>query len=177
MSRNSLKLGRLRWFCSGIWSIGLSEVSLRVKELTMLKALAGGVVGAVTLNAVHESMRRAVPHAPRVDVIGTRAIRRPIEAAGYSPPKWSDAHRYALYGDLASNAAYYSLAAIGQSKNATARGALLGFLGGVGAAVLPPLIGLGKQPHRASPWTELMTVAWYTIGGIAAGKAIESLGD
>jgi hypothetical protein len=143
----------------------------------MLKALAGGVIGSVTLNLVHESMRRAVPHAPRVDVIGTRAIRRPIKAAGYQPPKWDDAHRYALYGDLASNAAYYSLAAIGPAKHATTRGAILGLIGGIAAVALPPLIGLGKQPHRLSPWTELMTVAWYTLGGIAAGKAVESLGE
>lgn len=144
--------------------------------MSLLKALVGGAAGAVTLNLVHESARRAIPHAPRVDVIGTRAIRRPMEAAGMSPPKWHDAHRYALYGDLLSNAAYYSLAALGDRRNAVGRGVLLGLIGGIGAVALPPLVGLGKQPHRMSPWTELLTVAWYTIGGYAAGKVAESLG-
>jgi hypothetical protein len=50
-------------------------------------------------------------------------------------------------------------------------------LAGVGAVVLPPLLGLGQQPGRRTPWTELMTVAWYTAGGVAAAAVAERLDD
>jgi hypothetical protein len=143
----------------------------------MLKALASGLAGAVALNLVHETMRRVVPHAPRVDVIGTRAIRRPIEASGRRPPNWRRLHRYALAGDLTANALYYSLVAAGPPESAVARGLALGVVGGLGAALLPPALGLGRQPHRLTPMTEALTVAWYAIGGLAAGGAARLLAD
>jgi hypothetical protein len=145
--------------------------------MSILNALASGVAGAVTLNLIHESVRRALPHAPRVDVIGTRAVRRSFEAVGRQPPPWGRAHQYALAGDLASNTAYYSLAALGDPRGAVARGVALGLIGGVGAVVLPPLLGLGQQPHRKSPWTEMLTVAWYTAGGYVAGKLARTLAE
>jgi hypothetical protein len=136
----------------------------------MLNALASGVAGSLAVNAVHESMRRVVPHAPRMDVIGTRAIRRPMVAAGYKPPHWNKLHNMALAGDLVANSIYYALAAAGPRETARMRGLLLGLAAGVGGVVLPPLMGLGNPPHRKAPYTQLMTIAWYTLGGIVAGE-------
>lgn len=141
----------------------------------MLRELTSGLVGAAALTVVHETVRRLIPHAPRMDVIGTRALRRPIMAAGYAPPRYATLHAAALAGDLLLNAAYYSAAAAGSRESAIRRGLLLGLAAGAGAVVLPPLMGLGRPPHRKAPVTDLLTVAWYTLGGLAAAEAARVL--
>ena len=141
----------------------------------MLKELTSGLIGAAALSAVHEAVRRLLPHAPRMDVIGTRALRRPIVAAGYQPPHYNTLHAAALAGDLLLNSLFYSLAAAGSRETALRRGLLLGLAAGAGAVALPPLLGLGRQPHRKTPATELLTVAWYTLGGLAAAEAARVL--
>ena len=144
----------------------------------MLREFAAGLTGAIALTAVHETARRVVPHAPRMDVIGTRAIARPLRAAGRTPPRYRTLHRAALAGDLVSNALYYSLIGLtGPRRTALPRGLLFGLAAGVGAALLPPVLGLGKIPHRKSPITELLTVAWYTLGGLAAAGALRAGAD
>ena len=45
-------------------------------EPSPLAAIGAGLAGAVALTLVHETARRVIPHAPRVDVIGVRAIAR-----------------------------------------------------------------------------------------------------
>ena len=137
-------------------------------EPSPLIALASGLAGAAALTLVHETARRAIPHPPRMDVIAVRAIARPVRAAGYRPPRYRTLHGAALAGDLVSNAAYYSLIGAGRREHAWRNGAVLGLLAGLGAAVLPPLLGLGQSPHRKTPWTQALTVAWYFIGGLTA---------
>ena len=145
-------------------------------RMDAIHAIGGGVIGAGVLTAIHESARRVVPGAPRVDVIGMRAIRRPIEAMGKRPPRGRTLHKMALGGDLIANAAYYALVGVGRPENAIKRGLALGLAAGLGAALLPPVIGLGRQPHRRTPATQLMTVAWYTLGGLAAAGAYRLFG-
>lgn len=137
----------------------------------MLKEIASGVVGAATLTAVHESARRIIPGAPRVDIIGKRAIARPMNAMGYRPPAGRRLYWWTLAAEVISNGLFYGLVGLGGRKNAWRRGAVMGLGAGLGAAFLPPYLGLGRQPQRKSPWTELMTIAWYTLGGVAAGAA------
>ncbi|HEX8916014.1 MAG TPA: hypothetical protein VF796_26945 [Humisphaera sp.] len=141
----------------------------------MLKELAGGLVGAAAVNVLNESIRRTVPHAPRMDVIGTRALRQGMKAVGVEPPHWNRALPYALAGDIASNALYYAAAGAGSRRHVVARGLALGLLGGIGAVALPPMLGLGNQPHRRSPFTELGTVAYYVVGGLVAAGAMRLL--
>ena len=71
-----------------------------------------------------------------------------------------------LAGDIVSNAAYYSLT--GSGKNAWLRGGLLGLAAGVGGVVLPGPLGLGTAPSNRTTKTQVMTVAWYLLGGLAA---------
>jgi hypothetical protein len=143
----------------------------RNPEPSPLAAIGAGVAGAVALTLVHETARRVIPHAPRVDVIGVRAIARPLRAAGYQPPHFNTLHNAALAGELVSNSAYYSLIGAGDASHAWRRGAILGLLAGVGAALLPPVMGLGQQPHRRTPFTQMLTIAWYFLGGLAAAGA------
>src|SRR5687768_17109686 len=123
----------------------------------MLQALGSGLAGAVALTLVHETARGVLPHAPRGDVIATRAIARPMRAMGYQPPHYNRLHNAALAGDVVSNGAYYSLVGVGNREYVWHRGALLGLLGGLGAALLPPVIGLGNPPHRKTPYTQILT--------------------
>jgi hypothetical protein len=76
---------------------------------------------------------------------------------------------------VVSNSLYYALVAAGEPARSVRRGLMLGLIGGIGAVVLPPLLGLGQQPHRKTPATELMTVAWYTLAGLAAGATNQML--
>lgn len=138
---------------------------------------ASGAAGAAALTLLHESARRVIPHAPRVDVIGMRSIRRPIEALGGTPPRGRTLYGLSLLGEFASNAAYYAMVAAGDPRDSFRRGAALGLAAGVGAVLLPPVMGLGRQPHRRAPYTQLMTIAWYTVGGIAAAAAARALAE
>jgi hypothetical protein len=106
-----------------------------------------------------------------MDVIGMRALSSLIRSFGGRPPRGRTLFRETLAGDLLSNTLYYALVGAGSRQTRLSRGILLGAAAGLGAAVLPPLIGLGRQPGERRPKTPLMTIAWYTAGGIAAALA------
>ena len=133
-----------------------------------LHAIASGAAGAVTLTLAHQAASATLEDAPRVDIVAERALAAGYRAAGQVPPPRAQLHRMALAGDLVSNSLYYSLVGVGDPRHALRRGAILGFLGGLGAALLPPVLGLGKNPVQRTPQTIAMTVAWYTLGGLAA---------
>jgi hypothetical protein len=139
----------------------------------MLKALGSGLFGACVLTLIHETARRVIDDAPRMDVVGMRAIAKTMRAASVEPPV--PLHEAALAGELVSNSLYFSLVGAGSSRNALRNGAILGLAAGLGAAFLPERLGLGRQPTEDSPQTEIMTIAWYTLGGIAAGAAYGAL--
>ncbi len=143
--------------------------------MAIWKALASGAVGSCVLTLVHETARRLVPNAPRMDVIGMRAIARPMREIGEDPPPRDTLFSVTMAGDLAGNALYYSLVGLGGAKNALVRGAMLGAAAGLGGAFLPPVLGLGQQPGAHFPATQAMTTAWYLVGGLAAGAAYRSL--
>lgn len=138
-------------------------------------ALLAGTAGAVVLNLLHEAARRVVPDAPRVDLVGRRALVRGLDAAGAVPPDERTLYGATLAGDVVSNALYYGLVGLGPRTGRRRRGLLLGLAAGVGAAVLPPHLGLGEAAVRRSPATAAMTVAWYTAGGLAAAVAADAL--
>jgi len=139
----------------------------------MLKALGSGLVGAVALTLIHETARRVAPEtAPRVDVLGMRAIAKAARAVDAEPPV--PLHEAALVGDIVSNSLYYSLVGAGQRADALRNGALLGLAAGLGAVFLPGPLGLGRQPTD-TPTTQALTVAWYLAGGLAAGAAYAAL--
>jgi hypothetical protein len=140
----------------------------------MLKALGSGLLGAFTLTLVHETARRYIDDAPRMDVVGMRAIKRAAHAAGTEPP--DPLHEAALVGDIVTNSLYYGLVGLGSREDALRNGAILGLAAGLGAVFLPGPLGLGRQPTEDTPQTELMTVAWYLLGGLAAGAAYGALG-
>jgi hypothetical protein len=143
----------------------------------LLRALGPGLIGATSLTLVHEGARRVLEHPPRMDVLGKRALKKGIRWFGGRPAHGRRLHRQSLAGDLLSNTLFYSLVALGRPKRPYLRGAVLGLLAGWGAVVLPPYLGLGKRPARARTSTSLLTVAWYTLGGLFAARATRGLLD
>jgi len=141
-----------------------------------LNALASGLVGACILTAIHETTRRLVPNAPRMDILGMRAIEKLMHKAdAESPADDRKLHTWAMVGDVISNSLYYSLA--GTGKGSWVRGALLGAGAGIGAVVLPGPLGLGKAPSNRTDETKAMTVGLYLLGGLATAAVGYLLSD
>ena len=126
-------------------------------------SLVSGMAGAVALTAVHQAARSMSDSAPRMDVVGMRALARGARAADTELPETHKGlYRAALAGDLICNTAYYSLA------TSYKRGAAMGLLAGIGALMLPQRLGLGAPPRSDLLSNQVMTVAWYVVGGLAA---------
>lgn len=150
-------------------------VGMKGAGMRLATAVISGAVGASALTGVHEIVRRVLPEAPRVDIVGMRAIAAGLRGVNQPPPPSDELFNWALVGDMLSNSAYYSLAAIGRPEGAVRRGLLLGLGAGVAAVALPPILGLGARPTGRTPLTQALTVAWYTLGGIAAGTTARQL--
>jgi hypothetical protein len=138
----------------------------------LLTAGAAGLAGAGAVTLIHETMRRLDPDAPRMDVLGMRAISKILRSAGTEPPAEDKLFGLTLAGDILSNSLYYSLT--GSGKNAWLRGTLLGLAAGVGGVVLPGPLGLGTAPSNRTTKTKVMTVTWYLLGGLAAAAVAKA---
>ena len=142
--------------------------------MKLLHSLAAGFAGAIALNILHETARRLRPEdAPRMDVLGERGLRKLLAAADAPQPDDDTAFALTMAGDVVSNGLYYSL--VGGGPNAVARGLGLGLAAGIGGVVLPGPLGLGEAPSNRTPQTKLMTVVWYTVGGLVAGVVAQAL--
>ena len=135
------------------------------------RAFAAGSVGAAALTTVHQLARAITPDAPRMDVVGSRAIVKSYEAAGAAVPSSCTVDRMALVGDLLCNSAYYSLIACGRKANVWRRAVALGLAAGAGALLLPRRLGLGDPPRSYRRPNQAMTLAWYMIGALATAAA------
>jgi hypothetical protein len=139
----------------------------------MKNALLAGLAGALALNALHETVRRIRPEdAPRMDVLGMRALTHLFRATDHNPPPAPQLHKLTLATDVLANGLYYSLVA---GKGAWWRGAALGLAAGVGGVLLPGPLGLGERQSNRTPQTQAMTVAWYLVGGLVAAATYRAL--
>lgn len=143
--------------------------------MSVLRAAASGFAGACALTLIHESARRSLPRAPRMDVLGMRAIAKSMRGVGQEPPPEDELHALALAGDVAGNSLYYGLVGAGRPEGALLRGMILGLAAGVGAVLLPEPLGLGEAPSARTPETKAMTVGLYLAGGLTAGLAYRLL--
>jgi hypothetical protein len=155
--------------------VHVSEITVVPESRHFLSALGPGIAGALSVTLIHEGARRVLAHPPRMDVLGKRSLKKGARWLGLRPSHGRRLHRQALAGDLVSNSLYYALVALGRPRRPYLRGVLLGGLAGLGAVLLPPVLGLGRRPSQAKPSTALLTVAWYLLGGLAAARATRSL--
>lgn len=140
-----------------------------------IQNILGGMAGAVVLNLVHETARQYMPNAPRVDLIGKEAINKSLTGANKKPLHGKPLYITTLGADIAANALYYSLAGTGNDKNIMLKGVALGLAAGIGALTLTDKLGLDDSPVNRTTETKLLTVAWYTLGGIIAAATIKAL--
>jgi hypothetical protein len=141
---------------------------------TWLKSLMSGAVGAAALTLVHEAGRRRLPYAPRLDVLGMRALRRmsPFE---HEAPRSSRLRRWALAGDLIANSLYYAAIPARTRRATWGRAAALGLAAGAGALMAPSRLGLGDAPGSERRANQAMTMAWYVAGAMAAAAAANGM--
>lgn len=138
-------------------------------------SLVSGLAGALVLTAVHEVARRQLSDAPRMDVLGMRALRRYVPGLEHERPRSSRLHRLALAGDIVANAAYYAAVPGATAARTWTRAATLGLAAGVGALALPRRLGLGDPPNAGTPANRVMTVAWYLAGALASAAMARAL--
>jgi hypothetical protein len=138
------------------------------------RSLMGGVAGALALTAVHEVGRRLLTHAPRMDEVAMRGLRRILPRGQRDPRRL---HQLALGGDLVSNSLYYSAIAAPTSKATWTRAVVLGTAAGVGALLLPERLGLGAPQNSEHRANQFMTIGWYLAGALAAAFVATRMRD
>ena len=144
---------------------------MQQESCSWLASLASGVVGALALTAIHEGARRVLPHPPRMDTLGRRAVKKSLHATGHDTKTRAELQRWALLGDIAANTLYYAAVARGAGRARWGRALALGTLAGLGAMAAPPYLGLGRAPNSQYASTHLMTIAWYLAGALASAAA------
>src|SRR5690349_3189511 len=140
-----------------------------------LSALGGGLAGAFAVTLIHETVKRVVPEAPRMDLLGMNAIQKGLNKAGIKKPSDDRLFTWALVGDLVSNSLYYSMAGFGRDKNVWLRSSLLGLAAGIGAVTLPGPMGLEERHSNKSLSTQLITVGLYVAGAVATAAVMKWL--
>lgn len=138
-------------------------------------ALEGGLAGAAALTLIHETIKKALPGAPRLDLLGIQAVSKGIKALNANQPGDRKLYGMAIAADLISNALYYSLSGIGGSKGAITKGAALGLGAGLSAVLLPDKIGLSEHHTNRRIETRILTVGLYVLGGIVASVVLKKL--
>jgi hypothetical protein len=141
-------------------------MSYNKKNMKPIAAIGGGLAGACTITLIHETMKRIVPEAPRMDLLGMNAISKGMHAAGANIPSNKKLFAWSLAGDLVSNSIYYSLAGIGKEKNVWLRSSLLGLAAGISAVTLPSQMGLNGKHTNKRLSTKVLTVGLYVAGAL-----------
>lgn len=145
--------------------------------MKLLRALGAGLVGAAAVTIMTEIARRIYPEAPRLDLLGMRAVTKTMQKTGIDVPDRQQVFNIAMAGDLLSNTAYYSLVGTGKADQTTwVRGGILGLLAGLGGLIVPSMTGLGNYPTNRSLATQLLTIGYYLFGGMAAAETYRLMG-
>ena len=133
-----------------------------------IASLGGGLAGACAVTLIHESVRRIVPKAPRMDLLGMNALSKGLNAAGIKTPTGNKLYTLALAGDILSNSMNYALAGSGNEKNIWLKSSMLGLAAGIAAVTLPGPLGLEEKHSAKTTETKLMTVGLYVAGALIA---------
>ena len=127
-----------------------------------------GLAGSLALTILHETLRKTVSSAPRMDKLGEQSLRKILDAEDLPIPSENKQYAITMAGDVIGNAMYYSMVGI-QPGRSMLTGTLLGLSAGIGAVALPEKMGLNKQYSNATTKTQILTVLIYLTGGLVAG--------
>lgn len=142
--------------------------------MKLKRNLLGGLVGALALNVLHETVRRFDADAPRIELVGEEALSKTIKKAGLQPPSGEPLYFATMAADIFSNSIYYSLIGLGKKKNLLCNGLTYGVVAGVGALLLTKPLGLNDAPVNRTGRTKIMTVAYYAFGGLVAAGVMKA---
>jgi len=135
------------------------------------KALTGGLAGAVLMTLVHNYFKENIKDAPRIDELGMEALKKILGKDTFSGK--DELHQLSILSDLLSNGLAYSLAAASK-KYPVWTGALIGGLIGLATTNIPQRLGLKKDFAANTIKTTLMSIAYYTFGGLVSGAIIKN---
>jgi hypothetical protein len=141
--------------------------------MKLITNLIGGIAGSIALNILHETVKQFDHDAPRADLVGEEVLNNSLQAAGSKPLSGNGLYAVALAGDVISNSLYYSLIGTGRKKHLLLRGAVYGIAAGVGALTLTKPLGLSDAPVTRTNRTKVMTVCYYTFGGLVTALTIK----
>lgn len=137
-------------------------------------SLISGLAGSLALTILHETLRKNVPLAPRMDLMGEEGMAKVLSAIGVPVPSEPQLFNVTMGSDIVGNAGYYALVAT-TPKHSIIAGTVLGIAAGVGALTLPEKLGLNKEYSNATKKTQLLTLAIYLFGGLVAGTVYNAL--
>src|SRR4051812_29274217 len=112
---------------------------------SVVRRMVSGLAGAAAVTVLNEVAKKSVPHAPRLDVLGERAVAAPLHRLGIDLPK-AELYGPSMAIDLLANGAYYALGLGRRTRHPVAKAAIVGGLAGAGAVYLAPALGLGQKP-------------------------------
>ncbi len=143
----------------------------------LAQAAAGGLIGAVALTALHETLRKqaATTKAPRLDLLGMQAIQKIISETGNRRIRRKPLRRWAMAGDVLSNTLYYSWIYSPSPKKNWQKGLVLGTAAGLGAVLLPKPLHLNSKATRRTSQTQILTVGLYLTGALTAAAVQNAL--
>jgi len=143
---------------------------MQTPTTSVLDAVLAGLAGSVAMTGCHETARRLIPQAPRLDSIGRRGLARVFRAANQAPPARDESQAIALAGDVIFNAGLFAAAmVVGPPRSAPVRGVAVGALVGLTTLILAPKLKIGPDPDHLATATKVMTVGLYAGGGLVSG--------
>jgi hypothetical protein len=144
----------------------------------MIRALISGLAGATALTVAHEVLRKQIPDAPRMDVLGMEVMQKALNAFGINTAQANgNLFKSALAGDIISNTLYYSGVGGRRGMGAWIRGGMLGLSAGLGIIGLSPKLGFSKSSSCKNMSTCAATVGLYVLGGLAAAAVANIIGS
>lgn len=144
---------------------------MREKNMDLGRSLVSGLGGAIALTALHNLLKNKVDGAPRIDELGMQALQKFLGNA--APKNEHNLYKTSLYSDLLSNGLAYSLVSLSK-KRPLLVGGIIGLGLGLGATSLPEKLGLNKDFSAKTMKTALMSILYYTTGGITSGALIKA---
>lgn len=138
-----------------------------------IKGFISGLAGALTLTAIHQTLKNHTSDAPRVDLVGSKGIKKVFSFLNIKKPRERTIYKLSLVGDILFNSFYYSLTATG--KRPLINGSLLGLGAGVGVVTLPGPLKLGKNLVSKNSKQVLLSFIVYLSGGLAAAGVYKLL--
>lgn len=137
--------------------------------------IIGGLAGATAVTLIHESIKKVVPQAPRMDLLGMSALQKGLNKVGADGLTGKTLYTTALAGDIISNSLFYAIAGLGKTKNVWVRSSILGVAAGLSAVLLPKPLGLNEDYSSRTTARTFMTIGLYVTGALVTAAVIKAL--